>query len=1001
MSKQHDMKMKPSRWLCLLAASLLSSSTLAATPDPGMKMTGTSAADLGLSDYRHFIIYPHLEKALKAQKSNDEVTALREFQHAHEQAPDNIPLTLYLSEAYRHFGHNDRAQKALTEQLARHPQDARLQQALEAIPVEIMPVNTLEELLAQQQRCNAAPSTRCHSEVGQNALRLGNVQIAEQQLKAPDFITTPQGQSLLEDTLQRAIYLKQWQTADNLWALRHQQRTLTPAEQQAWFTVLLAGKMDERIETLQSQALFNTAAHQLTYASSLMQRKENQRLQRYLEHHTPTFNTAEEEKGWLYLLSRYSASPQKALTQFPARFAENRHYVVSATLPAILKGRDYTAAQALLSTLPQTEMVEERYAVSQALHNTHDTLRLAHQLYARNPSLKQLDMLTWQLIQAGQAKEAADLLLQRYPYKSSDASLSLALLARLVDLLHEHPTWATSTQLAQMSRPLPTAQQRDLQRQLPSIAHDCKTIRSLLGDMSAHYSADAWDQLADCYREDMPGMALYAYQQAERRSPSPYHKRSIAYQAYAVHDYASAMNAWQAMDPNALSDEDLMAAASTAQAAGNASARDHWLDEARKKGLDNSEQYWWLHAQRYLAKQPAQALSDLNQALHSTTHPSAQTYVSRAEVHRQLGHTQLAIEDLQRALALEPDNYDSLAALGYAYADNGEMLQSRYALEKVQRQSPAAIELNKQLTYINQYLGDMPRTQHHARLVVDSFDQSAQAKPLTLEQNQQRFDFRRIHEDAGRRWTFNLDSTIGASSGAISTTSSGSNSSPQRHRSYSQFEAEYRLGRNMLIDGDLLSAYGRLSTDTSNSGAVIPIEQPLLGAGLRWKPLRDQIFFLALEQQAPLDHDHGEYDTLIRASASFFNGGSFSDEWHPNGDGWFAQNLYLDAAEYMRHDMRAWTADYRFSRHEKVSANQTIEPYAHIQANGYRGQDHTTRGSQLGGIGVRWNIWAGETHYDAWPHKFSIGTEYQRTFKNVNQRTDKRNGIFITMGIHW
>lgn len=1000
MSKQRHTKMKLPQLLSVLAISLLSNSALASTKS-NADIAGTSAEELGLTDYRHFIIYPHLEKAFKAQQLNDEHTALLEFEHAHEQAPDSIPLVLYLSEAYRHFGHNDRAQQLLNEQLKLHPDDAQLQRTLDAIPVEEQPITTIAELLAQQQRCDEHPSTRCRSEVGQNALRLGNLRIAQQQLGFPDFIATRQGQALLENTLQRAVYLQQWHTADELWAQRHLQRQLSPAEQQQWFSVLLAGKLDDRIETLQTQSLFNAPSQQLTYASSLMQRGEQQRLQRYLESHSPVFHSAEEEKGWLYLLSRYSAQPEKALAQYNTQFAENRRYVVGATLPAALKARNYSAAQALLDSMPSNEMLDERYTVSQATRNTPETLRLARQMYARSPSLSRLDQLTWQLLEAGKQKEAANLLLQRYPYKGNDSSRSLALLGRLVDLLRAHPNWATETQIARLTSPLPTAKQRDLQRQLPGVEHNCNITRNLLGDMDPAYSADAWDQLANCYRESTPGMALYAHQQAQERSPSAYHQRAIAYQAYAVHDYASAMNAWDAIKPDELTDQDLMAAANTAQAAGNSDVRDHWLAEAQKRGLDNTERYWWLHAQRYLVDQPAQALRDLDQAIRSTAQPSAQTYISKAEIYRRLGDSPRAIANLKQAQRLDPQDYDTQVALGYAYWDNGDIALSRDTLEQVPPRSPGAVEIDKQLTYASQRLGDMPRTQHHSRRVVDSIDQTSRFKPLTPEQNQQRFDFRRIHEDASRRWTFNLDSTIGVSSGAISNPSSGSSSSPQRHRSYAQFEAEYRIGRNMLVEGDLLSAYSRLSLDTYNSGIVMPLKQPILGAGLRWKPLRDQIFFLALEQQAPLDHDHGEYDTLVRVSASFFNGGQFSDEWHPNGNGWFAQNLYLDAAEYMRHDTRAWTVDYRFSRHNKIAANQTIEPYMHVQSNAYRGIDNTTRGSQLGGIGVRWNVWSGETYYDAWPHKVSLGAEYQRTFKNVNQRTEKRNGAFITIGVHW
>lgn len=138
-------------WSGLLLTSLLSTSALADN-------IGTSAEELGLSDYRHFVIYPRLDKALKAQKNNDEATAIREFEYIHQQVPDNIPLTLYLAEAYRHFGHDDRARLLLEDQLKRHPGDARLERSLAAIPVEVKSVTTVEELLAQQKACDAAPT---------------------------------------------------------------------------------------------------------------------------------------------------------------------------------------------------------------------------------------------------------------------------------------------------------------------------------------------------------------------------------------------------------------------------------------------------------------------------------------------------------------------------------------------------------------------------------------------------------------------------------------------------------------------------------------------------------------------------------------------------------------------------------------------------------------------------------------------------------------------------
>ncbi len=204
----------------------------------------------------------------------------------------------------------------------------------------------------------------------------------------------------------------------------------------------------------------------------------------------------------------------------------------------------------------------------------------------------------------------------------------------------------------------------------------------------------------------------------------------------------------------------------------------------------------------------------------------------------------------------------------------------------------------------------------------------------------------------------------------------------------------------MLLEGDLLSVYSRVFADTGENGVMMPVKNPMSGTGLRWKPLRDQIFFLAVEQQLPLNGQNGASDTMLRASASFFNGGKYSDEWHPNGSGWFAQNLYLDAAQYVRQDIQAWTADYRVSWHQKVANGQTIEPYAHVQDNGYR--DKGTQGRAAwrcrGSAGISGPARRTTT---PWPHKVSLGVEYQHTFKAINQRNGERNNAFLTIGVHW
>lgn len=301
-------------------------------------------------------------------------------------------------------------------------------------------------------------------------------------------------------------------------------------------------------------------------------------------------------------------------------------------------------------------------------------------------------------MQNEQSREAADLLLQRYPFQG-DARVSQTLMARLASLLESHPYLATPAKVAILSKPLPLAEQRQWQSQLPGIADNCPAIVRLLGDMSPSYDAAAWNRLAKCYRDTLPGVALYAWLQAEQRQPSAWQHRAVAYQAYQVEDYA------------------------TAQAAGNGAARDRWLQQAEQRELGNNAQYWWLHARRYIPAQPELALNDLTRSINIA--PSANSYVARATIYRQRHNVPAAVSDLRAALELEPNNSNTQAALGYALWDSGDIAQSREMLEQAHKGLPDDPALIRQLAYVNQRLDDMPATQHYARLVIDDIDNQA------------------------------------------------------------------------------------------------------------------------------------------------------------------------------------------------------------------------------------------------------------------------------------
>lgn len=977
-----------------LLASVLCSGVLAHDVRASERMSET-----GLSDYRHFVLYPHLEKALRAQQENDEQTALAEFRHIHQQAPDNVVLARYLAEAYRHFGHDDKAIAVLEDQRQRHPGDRHLQALLAAIPRSQPAVTTVEQLQAQQKRCDAAPDIRCRRETGQNALTLAQLPIARAQLNDAAFYRSEQGRALENALVQRAIFLQRWPLADEIFSRQNQARTLNAAQKTQWFNVLLAGQLDDRLQTLQSAGLFADAEHTLAAARALATRSDTTALRRYLARQRPRFDTPAQEQGWLYLLTRYGDRPRQDADPLIPQFIANRRTAAAAAFTPALKAGDYPRAQAWLNSLPAEEMLPERYALSVRMGEAAASLRLARQGYRQTPdSGVWLDRYSWQLIRQGRSHDAAALLLKRYPF-GGHAAMDMRLLSRLAELLQRYPALINPAQRARLSVPLPGAALRQLQMQFPGVGDACEAVRQLMSPLSATYRTASWQRLAACHRAARPGLALYALQQAEQRRPDAFQHRAVAYQAYAVADYGTAMQAWNALPADAMDDEALMAAAETAQAAGDGAARDRWLEDARKRGLDNREAWWWLYAQRYLPARPEPALAALSHAI--ALHPSARALVARAALLQRQHLMAEAIDDLRQARVLAPDDGSTHAALGYALWQQGAVRQARDALEKARQAAPDDPLLARQLMFVNQRLADRLQTRRYAREIVDDIDDLATLRPLTPQQVQERFDARRLAEENERRWSVNLDTSSGLCTGAVTAGSNptGGVAPGKSSHSYTQLEAEYRIGRNMMLDGDMLSVYSRLFADTGGGGVALPVTPLRSGSGIRWKPLYDRVLFLAVEEQLPLGGHQGGTDTLLRASASLLNDGQHSDDWHPNGNGWFAQNLYLDAAHYVRREDQAWTADYRTSWHQKVAHGQTLEPYAHVQINGYR--DGHSEINQLAGFGLRWNVWSGQSRYIASPHKVSVGVEYQHSIKAINQPAPAGNQALLTVGVHW
>ncbi len=658
-----------------------------------------------------------------------------------------------------------------------------------------------------------------------------------------------------------------------------------------------------------------------------------------------------------------------------------------------------------------------------ALHGGRfeEARRAAKALLASDAGTGLLDEVTFKLVEGGAAEQAADLLLRTYPFAGRPSTERELLLQRLVLLMDAHRDLIAGERSLPLRRPLDTPVLRSRQAALWASLRDCSAVRAILRDASDEYGHDDWLRLGDCAEGDAV-LAQQAYARAHALAPGGRASLALAYQAHSAGDFVTALQAWRSVGDERLSGDELLRAATTALAAGEHAQAARWLENFQARGSALDYGYWSMVADSLAHSDPAASAAALEKAM--ALEPRAVDYARRARLEHDAGRQVRWLEraaELDRengviqaelgyayaragrpagaerafanAAALDPDNMNLQIELGYAHWRSGRAAEAKRALERAWQADPDRLVLAEQLVYVHQRLKQNDQARWYARKVLDAPATGREGEPRedAVAVADRRFGLQRLHEDLGRRATISLDGWSGTHVG----TGTSASDTGRGYNSYSQFEVDVRLGNPSIRNGSTVSAYTRVIGDGGADRSPLPSENPMLGVGLRWKPLASRIIYLAAENQTALGSAGGR-DVLLRVSASFLNGGRYGDDWHPSRRGWFTRNLYVDGAHYLEANRSAFTADYRSSYHQKIAGGQTVEAYGHLQFNGL--QSRRLERDIRSGAGLRWNIWHGATRYDAPPHKIALGVEFQHAFQTYLR---DRSGLFVTLGSRW
>ena len=930
----------------------------------------------GLSTYQHFIVFPHLEKGFKELNKGDLDIAIKEFEQAHKLALNQPNIALYLATAYEKKKNYERAIALLETQLKKNPAREDLKKALLEVKVKLVTskLDQAESLSKQPQALQKLLSIE-KIEFNQPYDESRWIKLLADTYDASLLLTyRPKYKEnellLIELSLNQLLVNANEQATKNYLDTVSQQIRAHPKFLDATtYQLIEHGASNLALPLLlaaypfaQTDAVIRKKLMaRIAFAQSVATDKNT--LIQFVLKRRPTFSTAQQEQEWLSLLAITAQNQSSTLLNYQTQFATNKILQAQRILDAFENSEGKISAKQLKPFLSDLKTLTP----------------------------EQLEQVTFKFDREGDVRESLNLLLAQYPFKGVAIQLSNSLLDRLITISMQRPQLLSASELARLSVPLALAQQRSKQSQLFDALRNCQVVIRLLEDYSTAYTSVDWSRLGNCYqKEQKSGLAQFAYQQAYDKTPTQQNARALAYQTFETKDYFTSLKMWKiVLANNQISVADRMAAINTAVSDQQLTLAKQWINDYERSGGQQTDHFWWLKTSTVIQENPREAIEYLKRAI--SLQPKVEYFETLAGLEIKMGNIAGASLALEKALALDPSNSAIQAALGFAYYDQHKLVQSEQLLEQASKLRPDDNKITEQLAYVNQRLGQNKKAIFFTERSIDNNDFFA-AEQRTPEFVNKQFSLRRMHEDLTRKWTFSVDAISGNQVSAISN-------SPQpglNYKSYGQAEIAYRLGDPSIDDGKTLSVFSRIFAGNGVMNSAFPLYAPVLAAGLRWKPFSNQVIILSVEEQIPLDQGQSpSTNTLIRASASFFNSGKYSDEWHPTAQGWLAQNLYLDAAYYLTNKLSSLTADYRLSYHNKLGENQTIEPYSHIQWNAVNQQ---SQADTRIGVGVRWNIWGNESHYNAYASKISVGIEFQYALSTY--LSDKTTAL-ITLGGRW
>lgn len=399
------------------------------------------------------------------------------------------------------------------------------------------------------------------------------------------------------------------------------------------------------------------------------------------------------------------------------------------------------------------------------------------------------------------------------------------------------------------------------------------------------------------------------------------------------------------------------------------------LDAVSRETLDKEQELRLLRQYVRLHEKTgniAQAMPYLEQEL--TLAPSAGLHYQIGVYAARLGRGDSALQHLEKAVSLEPQDPRYLMQLAYLCKDRGDTARTASLLEQVADLAPERVSVYQELGYAYSRTGQNDKAIIAFKKAIDGIlDAGMRAslrtsfqEPQRQETSEQTADNERLYamrqqvREMSRQFQINAYQSYRSNTRQPNPNATPGFITGGLVPSQGGIEFLYQPSSIGYQDGKTFRLFGRSLWSNEPHSLRIDSDTIQGGIGAEYKPFRDINVYLSLEKLFKWG-SQSENNWLIRTSWGYSDGYGMK----PNQRSWNQTIVYLDAGYFLQHDnIRSLYAEVRQGRAYNFNNTTMITP--HLTATGWGKRPDPLDASYLElGAGVSVKHLFNETRYEA------------------------------------